>query len=110
LREFGDRVGEGATLNNLGGVYQLQGRWADAEACYQQSLTIKREFGDRVGEGQTLENLALLQAAQGDLSGALAWGREALQVLETTEYEAAIQKVRALVAKWEQALGQSSAK
>jgi hypothetical protein len=55
----------GVILNNLDNVYRAQGQYAEAEACYQQSLAIKREFGDRVGEGKTLENLALLREAQG---------------------------------------------
>jgi hypothetical protein len=59
-----------------------------------------------VGEGQTLENLALLREAKGDIAGALVFGRHALQVLETTEDEAAKQKARRLVANWEQSLGE----
>jgi tetratricopeptide (TPR) repeat protein len=93
-------MGEGQALNNLGNVYDAQGRWAEAEACYQQSLVILREFGDRVGEGKTLENLALLKEAQGEVAGALQLEREALRVLETTEDQAAKEKARRLVAKW----------
>jgi predicted ATPase/Tfp pilus assembly protein PilF len=100
-RQFGDRVGEGQTLNNLGGVCQVQGRWAEAEAAYQQSLAIWRQLGDRVGEGKTLGNLALLRKAQGDVPAALTLEREALKVLEMTQDEAAKQKARDLIAKWE---------
>ncbi|MCS6882819.1 MAG: tetratricopeptide repeat protein [Oscillochloridaceae bacterium] len=28
VREVGDRAGEGATLNNLGGVFEAQGQYA----------------------------------------------------------------------------------
>jgi tetratricopeptide (TPR) repeat protein len=101
LREFGDRVGEGQTLNNLGVVYDAQGRWAEAEASYQQSLAILREFGDRVGEGQTLENLALLREAQGDIAGALELGRQGIAVLERTQDTRRLAEVRELVARWE---------
>ncbi len=100
-RECGGRVSEGITLTNLGLVYSRQGRWAEAEASYQQSLAIMREYGYRVNEGKTLENLALLREAQGDMTGALAFEQEALRVLETTEDEAAKEKARELVAKWE---------
>jgi hypothetical protein len=58
--------------------------------------------GDRLGEGQTLENLALLRAAQGDITEALTLAREALQVFEATEDETAKERVRKLVAEWEQ--------
>lgn len=100
-RAEGDRQAEGRALNNLGSVYQLQGRWAEAEGAYQGSLAIKRKFGDRVGEGQTLENLALLRKARGHLPAALALEREALQVLATTQDEAAKKKARSLIARWE---------
>jgi tetratricopeptide (TPR) repeat protein len=101
-REVGDRHGEGQTLNNLGVVYQNQGRWAEAEAAYQQSLAICREVGNRQAEGKTLKNLASLQAAQGDITAALTLAREALQVFEATEDETAKERVRKLVAEWEQ--------
>lgn len=55
----------GSIFNNLGIVYRHQGRWSEAEACYQKDLEIYREFGDRVGEGTTLNNLGLLYEAQG---------------------------------------------
>jgi tetratricopeptide (TPR) repeat protein len=56
---------EGAALNNLGLVYQSQGRWQEAITSYEQSLVIKREYGDRVGEGAALNNLGLVYQSQG---------------------------------------------
>jgi tetratricopeptide (TPR) repeat protein/class 3 adenylate cyclase len=104
-REYDDRLGEGKILNNLGEVYRAQGWWQEAIVCYDRSLVIEREYGDRIGEGLTLENVALLREAQGDIAGALEWGRQALQVLETTQDKRATEKVRGLVARWEQSKG-----
>ena len=56
-RSVGDRHGEGQTLNNLGAVYESQGRWEEAIAQYEQNLEICRSLGDRHGEGKTLNNL-----------------------------------------------------
>src|SRR5262249_13644082 len=64
FRELGDRHGEGQTLGNLGDVYRLQGRWAEATAAYEQSLAIFRELGDRRREEATLNNLETLYQAQ----------------------------------------------
>jgi tetratricopeptide (TPR) repeat protein len=82
--------------------YEAQGRWVEAEACYQQSLAICREFGDRVGEGQTLNNLGLLREAREDIAGALDFARQAVSVLEKTEDKAELEKARRLVTKWDQ--------
>ena len=91
-------------------MYDNQGRWAEAEAAYQQSLAIYREFVDYHGEGQALVNLALLRANQGDMAGALTLAREALQVLEATEDETAKERVRKLVTDWEQQAGAQQSK
>ncbi|BCM90135.1 putative HTH-type transcriptional regulator [Abditibacteriota bacterium] len=56
---------EGAALNNLGNVYQAQGRVSEAEKAFQDSLAICREFGDRLGEGKTLTNLGIVYQKQG---------------------------------------------
>ncbi len=37
-REVGDRAGEGTTLNNIGAVYEAQGRYGAALEMYQQAL------------------------------------------------------------------------
>jgi hypothetical protein len=43
-----------ATLNNLGLGYTHQGRWAEAEQAFQESLARYRQAGDRKGETDTL--------------------------------------------------------
>ncbi len=91
-------------------MYRHQGRWTEAETAYQQSLAIEREFGDRLSEGQRLANLALLRADQGDMTEALTLAREALQGLDATEDETTKEKVRKLVAEWEQQAGTQKSK
>jgi class 3 adenylate cyclase/predicted ATPase/Flp pilus assembly protein TadD len=56
---------QGGALNNLGIVYEGQGRWADAMAAYLQGLSIFRELGDRLSEGKTLNNLGGVYNKQG---------------------------------------------
>jgi hypothetical protein len=68
----GDRSGEGATLNNLGGVYDDLGQKDKALDYYQQALAICREVGDRAGEGTTLHNIGMIYAGFGWLDAALA--------------------------------------
>ncbi len=68
----GNRAAEGIALNNLGVVYQLQGRWAEAIAAYEQDLAICRELGDRHGEGATLNNLGVVYEKQGRWAEAIA--------------------------------------
>ncbi len=71
-RRAGDRHGEGQTLGNLGNVYLQQGRWAEAIACYEQSLDVFRALGDRYGEGTTLMNLGSVYLQQGRWAEAIA--------------------------------------
>jgi tetratricopeptide (TPR) repeat protein len=60
LREVEDRSGEGATLNNLGLVYDDLGNKQDALHYFEQALVIRREVGDRSGKGITLCNISSL--------------------------------------------------
>ena len=62
---MGDRADEGTTLNNIGGVYHSQGRYAEALENYQQALAIWREVGDRAGEGETLNNIGGVYETRG---------------------------------------------
>ena len=62
---MGDRAGEVETLNNIGGVYDSQGRYAEALETYQEALAIMQEVGNRAGEGGTLNNIGLNLDSQG---------------------------------------------
>jgi tetratricopeptide (TPR) repeat protein len=60
-REVGDRAGEGATLDNIGFVYDSQGLYDQALKTYQDALVIHREVGDRAEEGTTLNNIVCVR-------------------------------------------------
>jgi tetratricopeptide (TPR) repeat protein len=53
--------------NNLGSLYQTQGRYAEAEPLYQRSLAIREKaFGtDHVAVALSLHNLAAFYDEQG---------------------------------------------
>ena len=44
----------GATLNNIGGVYNSWGQYPKALEYYEKSLAIRQKLGDVKGEGVTL--------------------------------------------------------
>ena len=51
---------EGTTLNNIGGVYDSRGQYAQAFQNYQQALVIAREIGDEAFEEAVLASIASL--------------------------------------------------
>ena len=72
VREVGDRAGEAATLNNLGGVYAGLGDRVRALVFYNEALPIFREVGDRAGEAVTRYNIAMIHRAEGRFAEAVA--------------------------------------
>ena len=84
---LGDRHPDVATsLNNLAALYRSQGRYAEAEPLYQQSLLLRQELlGDRHPSVATsLNNLALLYNSQGRYAEAEPLYQQALQILMST--------------------------
>jgi uncharacterized protein HemY len=71
-RLYSNRPEEGHTWRNLGQLYRHQGRWADAEAAFTQSLEIAREVGNRRTEASVLGELGVTQAALGQTDKAVA--------------------------------------
>ena len=71
------------SLNNLAGLYESQGRWAEAEPYYDEALVIYRElFGDRPNNSlaTSLNNLAGLYKSQGRWAEAEHYYDEALAI------------------------------
>ncbi|MCB8944020.1 MAG: tetratricopeptide repeat protein [Ardenticatenaceae bacterium] len=68
-RKFGPRVGEAATLNMMGVVWDDLGQYEQAIAYLEQALAIRRETSHREGEAITLHNLAASYFSRGD------WGQ-----------------------------------
>src|SRR5262249_48423545 len=79
-RQVGDRAGEAATLNNIGGVYDQRGDSENALHHYQQALPIRRQVGDRAGEATTLNNIAMVYYRRGDGENALHRYQQALPI------------------------------
>ncbi len=74
------------SLNNLAGLYESQGRWAEAEPLYDEALKICRTlFGDRPNHdlASSLNNLAGLYRSQGRWAEAEPLYDEALQICRT---------------------------
>ena len=69
FREVGDRAGEAATLNNIGGCTHDRGDYQGALGYYEQALPIRREVGDRAGEATTLNNIGVVHDRRGDRAG-----------------------------------------
>jgi tetratricopeptide (TPR) repeat protein len=79
-RRLQDRMGEGATLANLGLAYADVGETRRAIRFYEEALLIDREIGDRTGEGTDLGNLGLAYADLGETRRAIQFYEEALLI------------------------------
>jgi tetratricopeptide (TPR) repeat protein len=77
-RAIGDRLGEGATLGNLGNAYADLGETRTAIEYHEQALIISREIGDRRGEGATLGNLGIAYRNLGETRKAIDYYEQAL--------------------------------
>jgi predicted ATPase/class 3 adenylate cyclase/Tfp pilus assembly protein PilF len=80
LREIGDLRGIAASLNNLGVIAHVQGRYDEAEKQYQESLQIQREAGDSMGIAMSLNCLGALAYYQGRYEEAEKQYQESLQI------------------------------
>lgn len=79
-RAAGDRHGEAAALNLLGGVYYLLGESREAIDAYAQVLAIVRETGQRDWEAGALNNIGLEYSNLGDYPKALEYLQNALKL------------------------------
>lgn len=59
-REFRDRAGEGATLNNISQIYRARGDFDTALDYLKQSLSIHQEIGDKAGLCAALFNIGCI--------------------------------------------------
>ncbi len=81
-QEIGDRQGEGATLNNISGIYQAQGDYQTALDYLQRALAIMQEIGNRQGKGATLNNISQIYHAQGDYKTAIGYLQQTLPICQ----------------------------
>ncbi len=81
-QQIGDKEGEGATLNNISGIYQAQGDYETALTYLKQSLTIQQQIGDKKGESVTLNNISQILQVQGDYETALEYSKRDLAICQ----------------------------
>jgi tetratricopeptide (TPR) repeat protein len=73
-RDTGDKSAEGATLNNIAGIYHARGDYETALSYLKRSLAIREEIGDRAGLCATLFNMGHIHAQADQAQEALgAW-------------------------------------
>ena len=72
------------SLNNLGEVYRLQGRYAEAEPLYERALAVRETaLGPEHSDvAQSLSGLAILYVAQGRYAEAEPLHERALAIFE----------------------------
>ncbi len=63
--------GQATVLRQLGHAYEEQDRWADAQACFYQSLSYYSQIDDRLGQACALWSIGHTFEAQGKLAEAL---------------------------------------
>ena len=67
-----------AILNNIGGVYDLQGDKQKALSYYRQALPMAQKLNDRLQEARTLDRIAVIYDSTGDRTNALELFSQAL--------------------------------
>jgi predicted ATPase len=70
------------TLLNLGKVYELTGRWSEAERQYQQALNLADQLRDRKGRAWVQTAQGELMRKQGLYTRSAAWLEQALYAFE----------------------------
>ncbi len=79
---FGDKAGEGRTLNNIGQIYNIRGDSATALQYLEQSLSVSQKIGDKAGEGATLNNISQIYYARGDHAKVLQCFEQSLAIFQ----------------------------
>lgn len=79
-RAIKDRLGEGASLDNLGNAYYSLGNYAKAIEYHEQHLAIARELKNRLGEGNALSHLGISYDSLGNYAKAIEYQEQSLAV------------------------------
>jgi tetratricopeptide (TPR) repeat protein len=80
-QELGDQAGIAGTYNNLGMVYQHEGRYAEAAELYDDALTIMETVGDRWAIGLMMGNLGGVLGSLGQYERATTLCETSLEIL-----------------------------
>jgi tetratricopeptide (TPR) repeat protein len=79
-KKFGHESGVATSLNNLGELYRLQGRYEDGIKKYEEALAITRKLGEEPAIAETLYKMALARQKQEEYGKALEIAREAAKL------------------------------
>ncbi|MDM8564215.1 CHAT domain-containing protein [Candidatus Halobeggiatoa sp. HSG11] len=79
-REIGNKLGEGASLGNIGSVYRELEQYQKALFNHQQALEINREIGHKHGEGVNLINIGNVYKNIGQYQKALSYSQQSLEI------------------------------
>jgi class 3 adenylate cyclase/tetratricopeptide (TPR) repeat protein len=88
--EIGDLTGQGAMENNLAALAYWQGRWSEAVALFQQSLTISQRIGDEDCVAAATYNLGHLLCDQGRLEEGELLLHAALRIWQAAGHRASV--------------------
>jgi class 3 adenylate cyclase/tetratricopeptide (TPR) repeat protein len=89
--QIGDRSGQAAALNNLGGFYtDYNSDYIKSEELYQKAYQIWREIGDRSGEGYAAVNLGWTATDYHDYRSAIEWLSEGEKINREVENQRGI--------------------
>ncbi len=94
------------TLHQLASLKANQGEVDAAIQLFEESIAIERSIGHLPGLPPTLNWVASILEKQGNLSKALAYREEALQIQEKIK-DPNVERVRAIVADLKRLLGQA---
>lgn len=78
--ETADQLQMARSLNMLGSIHNIAGRYPQAEECYTRALTICQELSDRRQVMNLLNNLGVVAYARGDYQSAFERYQEALSI------------------------------
>ncbi len=106
---LGHKQREAVLHNNMGSLYEAQGRLGRAEESYRLSLSLRREIDDRTGQANALHNLGRLAAATGDLETARLRLEESLRLFVRSEEPAGEAHARSSLARLLGELGHEDA-
>ncbi|MFC6850122.1 tetratricopeptide repeat protein [Streptomyces caelestis] len=68
---LGDRLGQAGTRQGLGEIHQMQGRYEEATAAFEEALAIYQALGDRLGQADATQGLGEIHQVQGQHHEAL---------------------------------------
>ncbi|NES20091.1 MAG: tetratricopeptide repeat protein [Symploca sp. SIO3E6] len=79
-QEIGDKVGVGATLQQIGRVYHSRNEYQQALDYYQRALLVQREIRDDAGARVTLNRIGSIYDKLGDYQQALDYYQQAVVI------------------------------